>query len=856
VIDIAANATRENSPPLKANEEELMHGNSNSYATWGFALLVGASLTGCGGSDQSGGTFASRPSRSSTIALSEDKTHVAMVNPDDGTLSVFQTSDNSRTAKVPTGNTPASVVIAPDGKTAYIANRADGTVVKITGIDGGTPAIDTTLQVGAEPVALALSPSGAKLFVAELASSEVSVVDTSRMTIERAIPVDRPRALLVTNNADANDDDETLAITQYYGTPTPGGESQDDGRTGKIQLASLGDLANLQEVTLSPLDSGFAKNGDPTQGTVKTSPNQLTSLATSNGRLYVTSVSASPEGPTRFDNNVFPVVYVADLHSGAEITDASGTTNLARKIYDAIPQPSATSPRFIPGDLADLDFLGTSNVAYTIGRAGDVMVRVTFGSTVDIGSTVNKEIDLGGNDTVGKCQEPTGLAIDPDAGKAYVNCWVTRRMAIVDFATQAMVQTVEAAPQPATAADQSVLRGKRFYFTGRGRWSAAVANAAKGGEGWSSCGSCHPDGLTDNITWSFNTGPRQTVSQDGTFSHGPGPQKQRLLNHTAIFEEHHDFERNTRDVSGGLGAITTAAQLSDCNQLDKEIQVALTIDGTATGTAIGGLAKPLKELANDPTVATCGHKDWDDIEAYVKTIQPVHASKLADAGAIARGRQLFIDGGCAKCHGGAGWTVSRLFYAPTSANTTALSALTQPFVPPAFFPATWTYATNAGQPRPQLSAQPPIAADETGRAEPAPIAVGQAACVLRNVGTFGLPGDDAGTSALEIRLVKGIVNPAEGRGGFNVPSLYGLALGAPYLHHGQAATLSDLFTDDRWRFHTNAANANFSVTLAQSGKLADLTAFLLSIDASTEEIPVPTDPVSGGSFDACPVSFP
>ena len=44
----------------------------------------------------------------------------------------------------------------------------------------------------------------------------------------------------------------------------------------------------------------------------------------------------------------------------------------------------------------------------------------------------------------------------------------------------------------------------------------------------------------------------------------------------------------------------------------------------------------------------CGHKDWDDITAFVKTIAPVHASKLADAGAVARGKQLFVDGGCAR----------------------------------------------------------------------------------------------------------------------------------------------------------------------------------------------------------------
>ena len=34
-------------------------------------------------------------------------------------------------------------------------------------------------------------------------------------------------------------------------------------------------------------------------------------------------------------------------------------------------------------------------------------------------------------------------------------------------------------------------------------------------------------------------------------------------------------------------------------------------------------------------------------------------------------------------------------------------------------------------------------------------------------------------------------------------------------------------------------------------KLADLIAFLLSIDSATQEVAVPTDPASGGSFDDC-----
>jgi hypothetical protein len=200
--------------------------------------------------------------------------------------------------------------------------------------------------------------------------------------------------------------------------------------------------------------------------------------------------------------------------------------------------------------------------------------------------------------------------------------------------------------------------------------------------------------------------------------------------------------------------------------------------------------------------------------------------------------------------------VSRRFFAPSSATNTSLAG--NPFSIPTFFPQTWMYNADAqGTKRNSISAQPAIAtADATGPAEPAAIPIAQSACSLRNVGTFGVPNDTEKTDALEKRPFQGALVRAEGRAGYNVPSLYGLALGAPYLHHGQSPSLTDLLTNTAWQFHTNAGNANFSLSLSDPSKVNDLIAFLLSIDATTAEIAVPTDAGSGLSFDACPLQFP
>ena len=776
---------------------------------------------------------AKRASKSGTIAISDDEKLVAVVNPDDDSISVFLTADNSRLSKVATGDEPSAIVIAPDSTTAYVANRADATVVKVTGIDTATPTVSGPLAVGSEPAGLALSPTGAKLFVAELAEGRVSVVDTATFTVSATIesPVS-PRALAVTNDGDADDGDELLVVPEFFGEPNDAGEAKDTGRTGRVRLYRLSDLAPQTAITFDPVDSGF---------TVMTSPNQLWSVSIRAGRIYVTSVSASPALPLQFDRNVFAVVYVGDLATKTRVDAPGGTTSLIKAIVDQV----TTRPRFVMGDLVDMDFIPGSSVSYAVSRGADAVQRITWndGIGVDLGSTANDQINVLGNQTTGLCQGPTGIALKSDATRAYLNCWVTQRLGVIDLNSQTLSTTVEASPAPSSALDLSIQRGKRFYNTGRGRWSngggagpggvGVGGNLAAGGEGWSSCASCHPDGLTDNMTWVFGAGPRQTVSQDGSFSHGPGVQKQRIFNYSAIFDEHHDFEANTRGVSGGLGAITTAASVNDCNNLTLETQVALQAN----------LGTPMKEVADDPVAALCQHKDWDDIDEFVKTIRPPRGLRSTAADAIARGRTLFeTQGQCNKCHASAGWTLSRRFFTPSTGNNTTLAALD--FTEPAAWPATWAYL-NDGLARKQISNQPAnIPLDATGPAELTAIAPLQVACVVRNIGTFGIAGDTTATDALEL---KSNGARAQGRGGYNIPSLYGLALGAPYLHHGQARTLDDLFAQSAYDFHTNAGSANFSVVLeGDPQNLADLKSFLLSIDADSTEIAPPV------GFDGCP----
>lgn len=106
---------------------------------------------------------------------------------------------------------------------------------------------------------------------------------------------------------------------------------------------------------------------------------------------------------------------------------------------------------------------------------------------------------------------------------------------------------------------------------------------------------------------------------------------------------------------------------------------------------------------------------------------------------------------------------------------------------------------------------------------------------MRNVGTFGVA-DATKTNALERRSDGG---RAQGRGGYAIPALYGLAVSAPYLHHGQAATLQALFSDERFRSHTEAGATGFLQGGGADRDRDDLINFLLSIDAAATEQSVP-----------------
>jgi YVTN family beta-propeller protein len=891
-------------------------GGSTSGGTGGYAGSAGAGgYAGAGGDGDGGvdvGPILKQPSRGSAAALSPDDATAVIVNRDVGSATVLAlqyptgapaSAQLTREVLLGTGSEPWQAVVGPDNDTAYVVLRKDQKVARIRYLRT-QPVLDGTVAVGSEPTSIALSPTGRRAYVTNWSDGTVSEVDTSTMHVVSTIDLNtalvatgylgdvtarpalaHPRSVAVTNDLDGDDSDESLYVTEYFGQQTeaelPDGSNSDTRKVGIVYKVALADRV-AKTVRLAPLvDMGFKDDKGALAGCY---PNQLQSIAVNGNFAYVVSVCASPKGPlgvkatttactdvadcaalnlvepvcalpfagaasalcvdvASVKTSTAPLVSVIDTRTDTEVAGASQSLN-AR--FDALFATSNTAQaaRRYPLFADDIGFVPGSTVGYLTANGADAVFRVradaTTGALVEVGASTNAFIDLApaGIDAAKAGKAPVGIGLAAlDKKAAIVANDVSRNATLLDFNTQTVAggavsaSVVATTAQPPAGSDaERVLRGKRFFNTGVLRWSLR-------GQGWGACQSCHADGLTDNVTWYFARGPRQSTSLDGSFA-SKHPDDQRIFNWTAIFDEVADFELNTRGVSGGVGAIVSSVSNPPATG-DR-------IDIVGLGHAnLAGSATQAADPANPLGLAAPSKlNDWGDIEKYMQSIRSPRGPSNLDASKVAEGKTLFDWGGaCQGCHGGEKWTVSRRFYTPSTATNAALA--TTPFAVPAGFPDALLPARDPANRLLRFAGGNAAAFD-------------QILCAIRPVDTFNVAESGVGIAELRADMItkaQGDGNPAgEGRG-YNVPSLLGLATGAPYLHGGNARTLEALFSST-FAVHTHALAPNFLTetdpTVVKS-KVDSLVQYLLSIEEDTPYLTIPDPGASGGAL--CPATF-
>jgi YVTN family beta-propeller protein len=824
------------------------------------------------------------PTRGSPVALSPDDEMALVVNRDVGSLRVVNVGYDPLPSPVAgaaldlgAGSEPWQVVFDGCGTRAYVILRHDQKVVGVEGLPNA-PVVFAQADLGSEPTGLAITPNNTRLYVSNWVEGTVTVLDPRNLAVLETIDLNgplaasgllgtvdarpalaHPRSIAITNDGDDDDTDETIVVTEWFAQRiAPEGTNGADADNAKKGLVYTIDARG--DVTLVDLpnvvDTGFRTQQNQVTGCY---PNQVSSVSIRGNFAYVTSTCASPEGPIGVDTSgaaCTAVTQATDCGLGGVCSGATGnclpnptnvkvahhpalsivdlgtgtaTTTLLDALFDAPAIDSARMP-LLP---TDIGFIG--EFAYVTAEGADAVfrVRVDGASVLSVGSATNDFINLrrDANDAVIKL--PIGIATSNDTTKAFgfVAADGSRELVALDFATQSIAngggnsyRIAATASLPAGGSEaEKVLRGKRFFVTGLGRWSL-------GGEAWGSCAACHIDGLSDNVTWYFARGPRQSTSLDGSFAKSD-PTDQRIFNWTAVFDEVADFELNTRGVSGGVGAVVSA-----------------TTGGVASRINLAGFDPDQHGLmGSTANVADPGAglgsvlSDWEEVEAYVKTVRSPRAPVGLPAADVTAGAALFAGttANCAGCHGGAKWTISRRFYAPSDTlNTQNGNA------PAGSLEGTsWNVNLN-GFPAALLPVDPSELANGRMRFGTFP-ATEQLQCVLRPVGTFGVSPAAVGVVELRANMTTpGQGAAAQGRG-FNPPSLLGASVGAPFYHAGNARTLEEVFDAIFVGHHQSAVAQTFAPSADQKRQLV---AYLLSIDAESPTVAIPPKGATGGSL--------
>jgi len=291
------------------------------------------------------------------------------------------------------------------------------------------------------------------------------------------------------------------------------------------------------------------------------------------------------------------------------------------------------------------------------------------------------------------------------------------------------------------------------------------------------------------------------------------------LNYSAIFDEIEDFEINIRNVSGpgNLPPPAPAGSLDPNHGLligdNSDLNVAPSVlNGFARANADRAQLSVSLPGSTNPVPALSALREW--VRNAVRTPNaPVAGLPGGPAAAeVLAGRNLFLQAGCAQCHGGGNWTISRKDFTSPPAGAEIFT-----------------------ERNPTNFVGNPVGAQYLDR-------------FLRDIGSFniGVPGqgnDLANNVGAEEKAAPGVANGAlqaaqdalgkdynsDGAGqGFNVPSLLGLHQLPPFLHNGAAETLAQVVGDVKHR----TANGTLPDVLADPTQQTLLVKFLESIDVA------------------------
>jgi YVTN family beta-propeller protein len=125
------------------------------------------------------------------VAISPNGRLAYVANRAAGVVTVIDTAVDKVTATIPVqAGPPQYLAFAPDGKHVYVSIFNDQSTINVVGVlDTTSNSIVSTIPVGTRPFALAVTPDGSRLYVPNHDSGTVSVIDTATSKVTTDIKV-------------------------------------------------------------------------------------------------------------------------------------------------------------------------------------------------------------------------------------------------------------------------------------------------------------------------------------------------------------------------------------------------------------------------------------------------------------------------------------------------------------------------------------------------------------------------------------------------------------------------------------------------------------------------------------------
>jgi YVTN family beta-propeller protein len=522
-----------------------------------------------------------------------------VVNPDNDSVSVFDTATRARLAEVPVGAAPRSIARAPDGA-FWVVNR-NGASISVISPASLAVTRTITLPRASQPYGITFA-SGTHALVALEATGELARLDATTGAPAGVVGVGpTPRHVAVAS------DGRTAYVSRFVTRPLPGEATLNVQTTlggqavgGEVVVVDAVSMVATRTIVLAHSDRPDAEN----QG--RGIPN------------YLGAVAISPDGSQAFVPSKMDNVRRGAARDGL----ALNFQNTVRAISSRIDLATARE------DLAariDHDNASLASAAAFDPLGVYLFVALETSREVAVLDAHSRQqimrIDVG--------RAPQGLVVAPDRRTLYVMNFMDRSVGVFDLSP--LVQRGIAAATPiaemgTVASDKLgavVLKGKQLFYDARDTRLAR--------DRYMSCASCHQDGGHDGRVWDltgFGEGLRNTISLRGRAGLGHG-----WLHWSNNFDEVQDFEGQIRNLAGGTGLMTDA-------------QFAAGTRSQPLGDRKAGLSADLDALA-----------------AYVGSLNPFdpspHRTAAGALGALAtQGRGVFTALNCAACHGGSAFSKS------------------------------------------------------------------------------------------------------------------------------------------------------------------------------------------------------